>query len=89
MRWLRSPYGPAYGYGDWVGTGRGIPVPGYYPAALLEEGPDPSEAGSVGPAGPGVGGDLEPDAQRSRVRSPDHPLQPVPGFRGPLRCQAC
>ena len=51
-------------YGRVLGTGMGLG--GYgggvyrYLAQLLGEGPYPSEAGPVRPAGPGVGGDMEP-----------------------------
>ena len=33
------------------------------PSQLLEEGPENSEAGPVGPAGAGVGGSQEPDVR--------------------------
>ena len=42
-------------------------------------------AGRPGPAGVGAG----PHATRHAPAAPDHPLQPLQGFRGPLRCQAC
>ena len=41
-----------------------------YPATLLEEGPEDSEAGPGSPTGAGVGGLLEPDVQGTLQHQP-------------------
>ena len=51
------------------------------------EGPGTGRGHRVAPTGPRRGGPRSRPRRRPRyVRPPDHPLQPLWGFRGPLRC---
>ena len=52
---------------------------------LLEEGPETGRVPAGEPTGP-AGWSQEPDG---RGRTQTHPLQPLQGFRGPLRWSGC
>ena len=62
----------------WV-WGRAIPGT----TQLLEEGPDTSEAGPVGPSRAGVGGYLEPDVLVRLLTTPAGPGRPVGSLSAP------